>query len=306
MVYVKYVRTVQALILALTLCVLGVFQGHHGAFASEGHTVEKKNAVLVVAFGSSMPEGQRAIDAVVKSVKDAFPDTEVRLSFTSRIIMRKLAKEGKVFLDPISALAKLHNDGYTNVAVLSTHVIPGEEYEDLSATVGAFRYLKEHGTKSGFEGISLSKPLLWSPEDYQRVAGILERAFPRVEGRGVVLMGHGSPHPAEGAYARLQTVLQRKRHDFAVGTVEGTPSLEDVTALLKHNRVKRAVLAPLMLVAGDHAHNDMAGDEEDSWVNSLAKEGIKAEAHLKGLGENPEIRALLVEHLKEAAREAGF
>ncbi|EHM09262.1 cobalamin biosynthesis protein CbiK, Co2+ chelatase [Thermanaerovibrio velox DSM 12556] len=293
-------------VLALVLSLMGAFAHPQRALASEGKKVEKKNAVLVVAFGSSMPEGQRAIDAVFRSVKDAFPGTEVRLSFTSRIIMRKLAKEGKVFLDPITSLAKLHEEGYTNVAVLSTHVIPGEEYDDLSAVVGAFRYLREHGSKSGFEGIALSKPLLWSPEDYERVSAILGRAFGKDPRRGVVLMGHGSPHPAEGAYARLQTVLQRKHPNFVVGTVEGTPSLEDVISQLKGKGIKRAILAPLMLVAGDHAHNDMAGDEEDSWINVLSKEGIKAEAHLKGLGENPEIRALLVEHLKEAAEEAGF
>jgi sirohydrochlorin cobaltochelatase len=100
--------------------------------------------------------------------------------------------------------------------------------------------------------------------------------------------------------------MQRKHPNFLVGTVEGTPSLEDVIAQLKGKGLKRALLAPLMLVAGDHAHNDMAGDDDESWINVLSKEGIRGEAHLKGLGENPEIRALLLEHLKEAAKEAGF
>ncbi|WP_281744399.1 sirohydrochlorin cobaltochelatase [Thermanaerovibrio acidaminovorans] len=292
-----------ALGLTLALSLLSPLVGGI-ALASEAKT--QRNAILVVAFGSSMREGQRAINAVVSSVKGAFPGTEVRLAYTSRIIMRKLAKEGQHFDDPLVALSKLHAEGFTHVAVLSTHVIPGEEYEDLSAIVGAFNYMRDHGSKSGFEAIALSRPLLWSPEDFDKMAAILNRAYGKDRTRAVVFMGHGSPHPAEGAYARLQTVSLRTNPNFVFGTVEGTPSLDDVVSTLKHGKFKRALLVPFMLVAGDHAHNDMAGPEDESWKSVLSKEGIRVDVHLAGLGENPEVRALLVEHLREAAKEAGF
>ena len=263
-----------------------------------------KPAVLLVSFGSSMPEGQAAITATLESVRQAFPKAEVRLAYTSRIIMRKLAKEGQLIDDPLVALAKLHADGFTHVAILSTHVIPGEEYEDLASVVRCFDQMGRDEGKSGFRGIALSRPLLWSDEDFDRLAAALNRTYgKRIQDGAVVFMGHGTPHPANGAYSRLQTVLNRISPRYLVGTVEGTPSFEDMTERLKALGVRRVTLVPAMLVAGDHAHNDMAGPEEDSWKSQLTKMGFRVDTVLQGFGQNPEIRALLVEHLKTAAKD---
>ncbi|MDR1943750.1 MAG: sirohydrochlorin cobaltochelatase, partial [Synergistaceae bacterium] len=124
------------------------------AYAAE--TAEMKRGILLVAFGSSVPEGQAAISAVEGAVKRAYPETEVRVAFTSRIIMRKIAREQDKLIDePAIALAKMAYEGFTHVAVLSTHIIPGAEYQDLEAVVDGFRVMRERGTKAGFEYIGL-------------------------------------------------------------------------------------------------------------------------------------------------------
>ena len=301
MTKIRTLAPVWALALALTL----LFALGGACMASSSKETPAKPAVLLVSFGSSMSEGQAAIAATLDSVKQAFPGTEVRVAYTSRIIMRKLAKQGQIIDDPLVALAKLHADGFTHVAILSTHVIPGEEYEDLGAIVRCFDQLGRDEGKTGFRGIALSRPLLWSDEDFDRLAAALNRTYgKRLQDGAVVFMGHGTPHPANGAYSRLQTVLNRISPKLLVGTVEGTPSFDDLVARLKTLGVRRVTLVPAMLVAGDHAHNDMAGPEEDSWKSQLTKMGFRVDTVLQGFGQNPEVRALMLEHLKEAAKKA--
>jgi sirohydrochlorin cobaltochelatase len=286
----------------MTTCALIIILSAAGAFAAESPGADVKRGILLAAFGSSMPEGEAAIDAVKDAVSAAYPGTEVRVSYTSRIIMRKIARErGKVVDEPAVALAKMAYEGFTDVVVVSTHIIPGAEYDDLKSVVDGFRLMGERGTKAGFRRISLSLPLLSNSRDFERLAQALTGAYSE-QGRSgaVVFVGHGTHHFADAAYSALQMALWRESPNFYVGTIEGMPSYDDVLSRIKSSRVKNVLIAPAMLVAGDHAHNDIAGDEEDSWKSMLESEGFRVTPVLSGLGQNKAVHNLILDKMREA------
>jgi sirohydrochlorin cobaltochelatase len=291
------VRTVIGALIAMF-----VLWGALGGEALAGETGEVKRGILLVAFGSSVPEGQEAISAVEEAVKRAWPDTEVRLAFTSRIIMRKVAREqNRVIDEPAVALAKMAYEGFTHVAVLSTHIIPGAEYQDLEAVVDGFRSMRSRGTKAGFEYIGLSLPLLSNANDFSRMAQTLTESYAN-EGRdgAVIFVGHGTHHFSDAAYSALQTSLRRISPNFFVGTIEGMPSYDDVLAQLRKTSGKKVTLVPAMLVAGDHAQNDIGGDEDDSWKSMLSKAGYSVTPKFLGLGQADAVQRLLIDKLREA------
>jgi sirohydrochlorin cobaltochelatase len=272
------------------------------AFPQDEPVKEAKSGILLVAFGSSMPEGEAAITAVSDAVKSAYPNTEVRIAYTSRIIMRKVARErNKTIDEPAIALAKMAYEGFTDVVVLSTHIIPGEEYDDLSAVVDGYRQIGLNAPKAGFRYIALSRPLLSNQLDFGRLAGALTDTYSEQGKNGaVVFVGHGTHHFADAAYSALQMALWRKTPNFYIGTIEGVPSYDDVLARLKAAKLKTVYLAPAMLVAGDHAHNDIAGDEPDSWKSMFTAEGYKVVPVLSGLGQNSAVQNLILDKLREA------
>lgn len=261
--------------------------------------VEKKG-VLMVSFGTTVPSGQKAIDNLYSTLKLSCPEVEVRLAYTSNIIRRKLAEEGKEIESPMIALSRMRDEGFTDVVVVSTHIIPGEEYCDLISVVQGFQSIEG---KYGFDRLVLSKPLLYADEDFKAMAGFLKRTYgSKIDRDGTVaLMGHGSPHFANSAYGQLQVVLDDLAPGFLMGTVEGTPQLDHVIRRLKHGKYKKVTLVPFMIVAGDHATNDMAGPEDDSWANILKGEGFRVSSILTGLGEYDEIGAMLVRKFRSAA-----
>ena len=224
------------------------------------------------------------------------------MAYTSRIILRKIAREQNIIVDePAIALAKMAYEGFTDVAVLSTHIIPGAEYQDLEAVVDGFRLMHERGTKAGFRFIGLSKPLLSDANDFERVAQVLENAYAKELKEGaVVLVGHGTHHFSDTAYSALQIVLWKKSRNFFVGTVEGLASYEDVLGNLKRGKIRRVTIAPAMLVAGDHAMNDIGGDEEDSWKKMLMADGFQVTPRLIELGQIEGVQRLMVDKLREA------
>ena len=269
--------------------------------AATGGAAEKpdKNGILLVAFGTSMPEATVAVDSLVNAVKEAFPDTEVRLAYTSNIIRRKLKREQNIEIPtPTEALAKMNDDGFTHVCVQPMHVIPGEEYDDLKGVVDAFASLRG---KYGFERLVFGRPFLSDTADCEVMAGILNRHFEKTAAsRAVVLMGHGTPHVANAMYGELQLALSRLSNRFFIGTVESSPTFEDVLEALKKNRYETVILSPFMVVAGDHANNDLAGaDDPESWLSMFKKYGFKVETELTGLGEYPEIAQLFVNRVRE-------
>jgi sirohydrochlorin cobaltochelatase len=299
--YMSVLR-IKVLTCILILAAVFVVMTDMAASASDEGGIPAKRGVLLVAFGSSLPEGQAAINAVEDAVRSAYPDVEVRVSFTSRIIMRKIAREqNKIIDEPAVALAKMAYEGFTDVVVMSTHVIPGAEYQDLEAVVDGFKLMHEHGTKAGFRYIALSKPLLSGGPDFERMAQVMTSTYNRESGNGaVIFVGHGTHHFADSAYSTLQVALWQRSPNFFVGTIEGLPAYDDVLAQLKKTKNKNVVLAPAMLVAGDHATNDIGGSEDDSWKSMLTAEGYNVTPKFVGLGQNEAVRNLLIDKLREA------
>jgi sirohydrochlorin cobaltochelatase len=263
------------------------------AASPHGKETEQKIGILLVAFGSSEESAQVSFDNIDKKVKAAYPDIPVKWAFTSHIIRKKLAAQGKQLDSPEVALAKMADEGFTHVAVQSLHTIAGAEYHDLRKVVGAFQMM------GNFASIILGYPLLATQEDMGRVVDAILATIPaeRTAGEAVVLMGHGTHHPANAFYAALMFQVQLQDPNVYIGTVEGYPGLDTILALLKKNNIKKAYLMPFMSVAGDHAKNDMAGAEEDSWVSILTKEGIECIPVLKGTAEFDQFVDIWVDHL---------
>ena len=262
--------------------------------SDHGHKAPKKVGILLVAFGSSKASAQVSFENIDKNARAAYPDIPIRWAYTSHIIRKKLAKQGKYLDSPEIALAKMQDERFTHVAVQSLHTIGGAEYHDLRRTVGAFKAM------GGFQSILLGYPLLATQEDMQlAVAAILE-TIPkdRKKGDAVVLMGHGTHHPSNAFYAALMWQLQLKDPNVFVGTVEGYPEADDIREILLQKKIKKAYLMPFMSVAGDHAKNDMAGEEDDSWKSIFTKAGIQCVPILKGTAEYEDFVDIWVSHIR--------
>jgi sirohydrochlorin cobaltochelatase len=264
--------------------------------ASSGHgeKTPKKIGILLVAFGSSEASAQVSFENIDNKIKAAYPDIPIRWAYTSNIIREKLAKQGKVLDSPEVALAKMQDEKFTHVAVQSLHTIAGAEYHDLRRSVGAFKIM------GGFKKVILGYPLMATQEDMQRTVDAILKTIPkeRKAQEAVVLMGHGTHHPSNAFYAALMFQLQLKDPNIFVGTVEGYPGIDLIEELLFKKKVKKAYLIPFMSVAGDHAKNDMAGDEEDSWKSILTNTGINCVPVLKGTAEFDEFVNIWVDHVR--------
>jgi sirohydrochlorin cobaltochelatase len=283
----KRIIPLLAVMFIVGLCASTLAGGH-------GHKAPKKVGILLVAFGSSVPSAQVSFENIDKKARAAYPGTPIRWAYTSHIIRKKLAKQGTHLDSPEVALAKMQDEGFTHVAVQSLHTIGGAEYHDIRRTVGAFKVM------GGFQRIILGYPLLATQEDMQRVVnGILKTIPPnRKKSEAVVLMGHGTHHPSNAFYAALMFQLQLEDPNIFVGTVEGYPEVDLIKELLLKKKIKKAYLMPFMSVAGDHAKNDMAGAEDDSWKTVLTKAGIQCVPILKGTAEYDVFVDIWVDHLK--------
>lgn len=259
-----------------------------------------RKALLVVSFGTSYHDTlEQNIGAIETAIAAALPGRVLRRAFTSGTILRKLAaRDGVVIDDVIGALERLLGEGFTDVLVQPTHMMNGDEYEKLCRQAAPFA--------GRFERLTIGRPLLDGIEDYKAAAAALLDELPgATEGTALVLMGHGTEHFANAAYAQLEYVLHDVgRRDVLIGTVEGYPGLPEVLRRLEERPgVRRTELYPLMVVAGDHARNDLAGDGPDSWRGQLAAAGYDVTCHLRGLGEYPGVRALFAAHGRAAEEE---
>jgi sirohydrochlorin cobaltochelatase len=280
-------------------CALPLLSGFFfAACASSGAaTGGKKPVVLVVSFGTSFNQSRaETIGAIENAIAEAYPAYEQRRAFTSQIIIDRVnERDGEKIDNLTEAMERLRRDGVRKVAVQPTHVMNGFEYDEMREAIKPF--------EKDFERISYGLPLLISDADYEEVADIVigETQQYNDGNTAIVFMGHGTEHEANGAYARLDKLLKdRGFPNYIVGTVEAEPSLDDVIVQLDALGLKKVVLLPFMIVAGDHANNDMAGDEEDSWKSILEAKGYAAQPVLRGLGQYPGIRAMFVRHAGEA------
>ncbi len=263
----------------------------------------RSQAILVVSFGTTYVETlTKTIESIENRMQKAFPEFEVRRAFTSRKVIKRLAERDGLFIDTEQeALKRLQDEGFKEVYVQPLHVIPGEEYEKVKTQVAHYKHRK------AFEKISIGRPLLYymgqegKPDDYLIAIEALRKQLPQMgEDTAVLLMGHGGLHPANAAYALLQMKMEEMNWlKSYVYTVEGFPPLRFVIEKLIKEEIKKVLLVPFMLVAGDHALNDMIGDEEDSAKQQLIKEGFEVSWHLCGLGEGPEIQDVYIQHLKD-------
>ncbi|PHM74314.1 sirohydrochlorin cobaltochelatase [Xenorhabdus kozodoii] len=257
-----------------------------------------KKALLVISFGTSYPETLRNnIEACEQQLAAVFSDRKRFRAFTSGMIIRKLRQRDGIHIDtPHDALTRLYHAGYHDVAVQCLHIINGDEYEKVLREVEKFR--------PRFRRLVLGAPLLSHFNDYLHLMRALRHQLPRLaEGECVVFMGHGTTHPAFSAYACLDHLMSHDHFPARVGAVESYPELPLLIAGLKQQQIRKVYLMPLMLVAGDHAINDMASNEETSWKSQLEQAGIVAIPRLQGLGENPMIRQMFIDHLAHALRD---
>ncbi|NMM64667.1 sirohydrochlorin cobaltochelatase [Clostridium sp. P21] len=254
-----------------------------------------KKGILVASFGTSIPQAfELCIESTENKIRECFPEYEVRRAFTSYMIIKKLKEEKRLFIDTVEeALEKMNDDGFDEVYVQPLHIMPGDEYDKVINGVNKY--------KDTFSKLVLGRPILYRENDYKIAVNALKKQLPVMDkNHAVVLMGHGSVHPANSSYALLQYMLKDGNLDTVyVGTVEGYPTLENVIPKMRQDNIQEVTLMPFMLVAGDHAINDMAG-EEDSWKTELEEEGFKVNVYLHGLGENKAFQDIYVEHIKDS------
>ena len=277
------------------------------------------NEILVVSFGTSFNDSRvNDISSVEKAIANANPDWAVRRAFTSQIIINHIyARDGEKIDNMDQALDRAVANGVKNIVVVPTHLMHGAEYDELVDS------LTNYG--DSFESVAISEPLLGALEDDASVinddkkavanavanAAAKEAAAESVsaladEGTALVLMGHGTSHNAKVAYSQMNAVMgELGFENVFVGTVEGEPeetACGNVIEAVKEKGYTKVILRPLMVVAGDHANNDMAGDDENSWKSMFEADGSfeSVECQIAGLGEIPEVQDIYLAHVKDA------
>ena len=241
------------------------------------------NELLVLSFGTSFNDSRRlTIGAIENDLETAFPDYSVRRGFTANIVIDHVNRRDGEKIDDIGeSLDRAAANGVKNLVVQPTHLMNGLEYDELCGKIADY--------SDAFEKVVIGDPLLTTDEDFQTVAdAIVDWTKDYDDGEtAIVFMGHGTEAESNAVYQKMQDLLTSGGHtNYFVGTVEAAPSLDDVIAAVKAGEYKKVVLEPLMVVAGDHANNDMAGDEDDSWKSAFEKEGYEVTCLLRGLGEN--------------------
>lgn len=253
--------------------------------------------LLVLSFGTSYNDSRRlTIGAIENDLEKAFPNYSVRRGFTANTIIDHVQRRDGILIDDVdAALNRAVDNGVKTLVVQPTHLMHGLEYDELVEAVS--------GYADAFDQVVFGEPLLSSDEDFSSVEkAITEWTAEYDDGEtAICFMGHGTEADSNEVYQKMQDLLTADGYDnYFVGTVEAEPSLEDVLAAVQAGNYKRVVLEPLMVVAGDHANNDMAGDEEDSWKTVFEAAGYEVECLLRGLGENEDIREIYVEHAQAA------
>ena len=259
--------------------------------------------ILVTSFGTSYSSSRSiTIGAIESTLAESFPDFEVRRAFTSNIIRKILKNRDGIIIDSVpEALEKLANEGVRRVYIMPTHVMEGEEY--YVKIVGEAKAFKDR-----FDVIEVGHALLTKEADFEELIDVLDGITAGFKGEKTarVFMGHGTDHEANSVYAKLQRLVEaRGINDMYIGTVEATPTLEDTLESVKKSGAKKVVLSPLMMVAGDHATNDMAADEEGSWKNAFEKAGLEVVCRITGLGSEYGIQKMIARHCREMTEGAG-
>lgn len=297
----SFMKKLLSMLLMASMMVFAL--GTVGAAAAKAPKNDK--AVVVVSFGSTFDDTRtKDIGGIEEAIAKAFPNRDFKRAFTSYIIMERLEKNKGIKVNDLpTTLKELKKAGYKDILVQPTHLLHGEEYEHkVLTTVDKF--------KGDFDRIIVSDPLMVDKNDFAIAASAVATQFPTLgKGDGIVLMGHGSPRDNNksfgNTYKMLQETFDKMGLPVVVGTVEevDSPNVDEVMEQIKARDYKTVHMFPLMIVAGDHASNDMYGDEEDSWKTMIEAMGIKTVGHLEGIGRNAAVQAIYVQHA--VAAEAG-
>ena len=243
-----------------------------------------EKVILVTSFGTSHKDTrEKSLDVIENRVKETYGKEKVERAYTSGIIRRIIEKrEGIHIYDQKEGLETLKNKGYNEIITMSLHILGGIEYSKLDSSYG-----------------KVTEPLLKTDEDYVKIVNNEE--FNNLEGNdAIVFMGHGTESAADSAYHKLQEeYIKAGKNNIFVATVEGEVTIEDIIEKLKMGDYKKILLKPFMIVAGDHAKNDMASDDEDSWKTILKNEGYEVTALLKGMGEYEFVQEMFMDKLEK-------
>lgn len=256
----------------------------------------RKKAILVVSFGTShLDTCEKTIVQIEQDIQNAFPDYTIYRAWTSKMIIKKLKKRDGIYIPTVAeACQQMIEDGIEQLIVQPTHVINGIENEQMKEDVLKIR---EH-----FSSIKFGTPLLTTSKDNEQIISALMEEIGTVPSEeAFVFMGHGTTHYANSIYAALDYQFKDMGYpNVYLGTVEAYPSMETLLKMVSEKNPKKITLAPFMIVAGDHAKNDMAGDNPDSWKYQFEQNGFQVDCLLKGLGEYKKIRYMFIDHIKEA------
>lgn len=252
-----------------------------------------KKAIIEASFGTSYKEAlDNSVLALKKTFEEEFPEYEVFIALTSGRVLSALKKQ-EIFFDTLEeTLRRVKEEVFGEVIVQPTHLIPGIEYDKLCGRIKPF--------EKAFTVLKTGTTLFDSDSDIEKVCRIIAKKYP---GETVILMGHGTEHSANDIYMQFGEISKECGYDnIYTATVEAEPMLEDVINKLKIRGINKVSLVPLMLVAGDHARTDMAGDSSESWKSRLEAAGFEVNCVIKGLGEYSEIRQIYCEHLKNTIK----
>ena len=242
-----------------------------------------KKAILVTSFGTSHKDTRKkCLDSIQREVEEKYGNENVERAYTSGIIRRIIEKnEGIHIFDQKEGLRALKDRGFEKIITMSLHILDGIEYSKLDDKFG-----------------KISKPLLADDEDFEKI--VENKEFNDLEGDdAIVFMGHGTESEADYAYQKLQDeYLKAGKNNIFIATVEGKVTIKDVIEKMKGKGFKKILLKPFMIVAGDHAKNDMSSDDEDSWKTMLKNEGYEVTSVLKGMGEYEFIRKMFMDKLE--------
>lgn len=257
---------------------------------------QEKKAILVVSFGTSFEHTRKkTIDAIEGDIKKVFKDYTVYSAWTSNMILKKILHRDGIKRNTVTeAMETILKDGFKEVLVAPTHILNGIENDLMKKDALAFSHQ--------FDSITFSDPLLTSTEDLHHVIKTISTEYSHLDkDTALVFMGHGTNHYVNPVYAALDYMFKASGHpEIFIGTVEAYPELDLLIEHVKSYAPKKICLAPFMIVAGDHAENDMASDEPDSWKIRFQKEGYEVNCNLIGLGEYQGIRDLFLEHIRTA------
>jgi sirohydrochlorin cobaltochelatase len=323
------------LFLLMVICIMApsLVLAAHG----DGAKKEDKTAIILASFGTTIPSGVESIVNIQKKIQEAYPDVPVKITFTSNII-RSVWKERQAEAQKwlaegvpeeilyvkniISTFGELLEEGYRNIIVQPTHIFFMEQSHDLARYVDAMRSIRTIKDKwRPFAKVALGRPALGTvgprydyTKDMEKALKTLadDAELARREKAALVYMGHGNEHWPSSIYAEAQKMMRELYPDVKtyIGVVEGHPGIDEVVEALAEAKTKsktrKVVLKPFMIVAGDHALNDMAGDDEESWKSVLSAKKFQVIPVLKGLGSNDAFARIFVSHIRDAAKEVGI